>query len=188
MIIGGVAWSEYQNAQQRSAAQAVGDGILNALQQDEGAPRLTALQDISQTDGPAQTVVDFLIAAEQANAGDAQAASETFQTLARDADLPLIYRQIAQFKALGFQADTATIEDRRAGYMDLAQPGAPLRLLAQEQLALLDIEAGDVDAALSAFQSIIDDAESTPDLQQRALQVMVALGGEPDVSTSYSGN
>ncbi|MEO1464520.1 MAG: hypothetical protein AAFU82_19830, partial [Pseudomonadota bacterium] len=51
--------------------------------------------------------------------------------------------------------------------------------LAEEQLALLDIEEGNADAALSRLQTLIRDAEATPDLQQRALQVIVALGGSP---------
>ena len=77
-----------------------------------------------------------------------------------------------------------SVEDRRAGYEALIQPGVPLRLLATEQLALIDIETGDTDAAIARLKSILDDSEVTPDLQQRALQVIVALGGEPDLGAN----
>ena len=182
VIIGGVAWSEYKKAQERAAAQAVGDGLLAALSEDSPEARLKSFDQV-QTNGPqAEAVVAFLKASEQADAGDMTAAAATLQSVIDNNGLALIYRQIAQFKALGLTAETAPADERRRGYSDLAQPGSSMRLLAEEQLALIDIETGDVDAATTKLQNIIDDAESTADLQQRALQVIVALGGEPDLS------
>ena len=56
-------------------------------------------------------------------------------------------------------------------------------------LALIDIETGDTDGAIARLKTILDDSEVTPDLQQRALQVIVALGGEPDLgANSANGN
>ena len=74
------------------------------------------------------------------------------------------------------------MKDRRSGYEALSQPGNLLRLLATEQLGLIDIEAGDTAAALVVLQGIIDDSEATADLQQRSVQLMVALGAEPDLA------
>ena len=62
----------------------------------------------------------------------------------------------------------------------LAVPGKPLRLLAEEQLALLDVEAGNTDDAIARLQRIIEDSETTAGLRQRASQLIVALGGELD--------
>ena len=67
-------------------------------------------------------------------------------------------------------------------------PGVRLRLLAEEQLALLEIEAGETEAALTRFQAILNDAEATSGLQRRALQAMVALGGAPQaIETADEG-
>ena len=55
----------------------------------------------------------------------------------------------------------------------------PFRLLAEEQIAYLDIEAGDVAAATDRLNDLLTHAEATPGLQQRAVQVIVALGEEP---------
>ena len=96
--------------------------------------------------------------------------------------LPQIDRQLASFKALTLSSGLRTVEERRAGFEDLAAPGNPMRTLAEEQLALIDIEEGQKRAAIERLQSLIADAEATADLQQRALQVIVALGGEPDLS------
>ena len=97
-------------------------------------------------------------------------------------DLPPIYSQIAAFKLLVLQADTMDAGTRRQQLEALAQPGAPLALLAQEQIALLDISEGHRDEAIAGYQAILQDAGVSADLQQRALQVIVALGGTPEVS------
>ena len=55
-----------------------------------------------------------------------------------------------------------------------------MRLLAEEQLALIDIETGEIAAAIAKLQSILQDAEATTGLQERATQVIVALGGTPE--------
>jgi len=67
--------------------------------------------------------------------------------------------------------------DRRQALEAMAQPGTPLRLLAEEQLALMDVAQSDTQSAIDRYQAILNDAEVNPDLQQRALQVIVALGG-----------
>ena len=69
----------------------------------------------------------------------------------------------------------------------MANPGAPLRLLAEEQLALIDIEEGKVDAALTRLEAVRQDAEASVDLQQRATQLIVALGGKPEPMSGQQG-
>ena len=149
---------------------------------NESADRAAALAEIDLENPSAKAIVSLMTAAQQSDAGDTSGANETLQSVANTSDLPLIYRQIATFKALALSSNDLPVDERRAGYEALSQPGNPLRLLAEEQMALLDIETGDVAAALVRFQSIIDDSETTSDLQQRALQVMVALGAEPDLT------
>ena len=57
----------------------------------------------------------------------------------------------------------------------LSAPGAPYAALAQEQLALLALREGDVDGAVALFRRIEEGAATTPGLQQRASQLIVAL-------------
>jgi len=181
-IVGGAAYSEYNKAQARAQAQATGDSMLAALQLDDSAERATALALVEVENPSAGAIFSLMTASEQSSAGETVAANETLQGVANAQDLPLIYRQIASFKALGLSAADLSIQDRRAGYEALSQPGNPLRLLATEQLGLTDIEAGDIAAALVVLQGIIDDSEATADLQQRSVQLMVALGAEPDLT------
>ena len=188
-IVGGAAYSEYNKAQARAQAEATGDSMLAALQLDESAERAAALALVEVNNPSVSAIVSLMTAAEQSSAGETVLANETLQSVANAQDLPLIYRQIASFKALGLSAAELPVEERRAGYEALSQPGNPLRLLVTEQLGLIDIEAGDTAAALVVFQGIIYDSEATADLQQRSVQLMIALGAEPDLTQlTASGN
>ena len=187
LLVGGVGYSENQKRIARGQAEALGDGMLNALELDTVEARVAALQAVEAADPSAGAVLAFMTAAQQTEAGDTAGAAETLQSVANSNDLPLIYRQIATFKALGANAANLSIEERVDGYSALAQPGNGLRLLAEEQLAFIDIEQGNTDSAATRLQTILDDSEVTSDLQQRVLQVMVALGIDPDLTQVTGG-
>ncbi|MGJ8615722.1 MAG: tetratricopeptide repeat protein [Sulfitobacter sp.] len=181
LIVGGAAWSEYRKAQQRAQAEGLGDAMLAALAANDSAERVTALASIEPGAPSSAAILQLMTAAEQADAGDTAAAVDTLNALSLDGDVPAIYRQIAQFKSITLQGDTTPAADRRQALEAMAQPGNLLRLLATEQLALIDISEGDAEAAIAKYQMIISDAETTSDLQQRARQVIVALGGAPEL-------
>lgn len=186
-IVGGTAWREWSNAQAQAQAEAAGDALIAALEQADTPARIEALQAIDPASPGAGAVRDFLLAAELAADDRATEAAGLLDGIAVSPDLPLIYRQIAAFKALTLTAPDRDPADLRTAFEALAEPGLPLRLLAQEQLALLDIHAGDTDAAIARLQAILIDAEVTSDLQQRAGQAIVALGGTPEAAAGSDG-
>ena len=177
LIVGGAAFNEYRKAQAQSEAEALGDAMLDALSRNDAAARAQALTDISADTPEGAAVLALLQAGAHIDADDPEAALAALQQVENAADLPLIYRQIASFRALLLQADTLDAETRRAGFEALTAPGVPFRLLAEEQLALIDIEEGDTEAALARLRPMLVDAEATVGLQRRALQAIVALGG-----------
>lgn len=181
LIVGGAAWNEWSKAQARAKAQNAGDAILTALEADAPDARIAALKAVGETDitQGAKAVVALLQASEQGAGEDAEGAVAALETIAADTSLPAIYRQIASFKAASKPTDALSADDRRARLEALSAPGTALRLLAVEQLALLDIESGDTDAALERLQQVVVDAEVTAGLRQRASQLIVALGAEP---------
>lgn len=186
-IVGGAAWNEYSKAQATAKAQGLGDAVIAALSANDAAARADALGAITPDSTGGAAVLALLTAAADSGKGDIAAAVARLETLAAQGDLPPVYRQIAAFKALLLQADTLPVSDRRQRFEALAQPGGPLRLLALEQLALIDIAQGDTEAALARLQSIREDAEVSTDLQQRATQLMVALGADPAPLPSRQG-
>ena len=182
-LVGGAAYNEYSKAQERAKAQTAGDAILAALEADEPNARVAALeavrgQDITQG---AKAVVSLMQAAEQGAADDAAGSQAALEKIAVDGSLPEIYRQIASFKAASQSDGSLSVEDRRIRLEALSAPGTSLRLLATEQLALIDIETADTEAALEKLQGIVVDAEVTAGLRQRATQLIIALGAEPEV-------
>lgn len=182
LIVGGTSYSEYRKAQIRGKAEALGDSMIAALGADESAARAVALAEIDADSPAAKAVLRLMTAAEQSSAGEDELAAETLNAIALDGGVPEVYRQIAQFKSLTQQGDSTPLAERRQALESMANPGSPMRLLATEQLALIDVEQGDAQAAITRYQAILSDAEVTSGLQQRALQVIVALGGEPELS------
>lgn len=182
LIVGGAAFSEFRKAQAKSQAEALGDAMLAALAENADGDRPQALAAVEATNPGARAVLEMLRAGELIAAGDSAAASDALQQVAVMADVPEVYRQLAQFKALTLPDTGMSEPDRRQALEAIAVPGNPFRLLAREQLALAELDAGNRDAAMEGYQALLTDAETTPDLQQRALQVIVALGGEPELS------
>lgn len=180
LIVGGAAWNEYSKAQVRAQAEDLGDRILAALGERAASDRQSKIAEIDASDAGAKSIVTLLLAAEAQQAGDTAAAVAALDALSVDGDVPPIYRQIAAFKSLVLQTEMDSAL-RRQQFEAMAAPGMPLSLLAQEQLGLMDIQEGKTQAAIDRFQAIVQDAGVSSDLQQRALQVIVALGGTPEL-------
>lgn len=180
LLVGGAAYNEWTKAKTRASAEALGDSMLDALQLEDEAARATALSSIEAPNPAAAALVDLLAAAELADT-DAPAAASRLLGLADNPDAALIYRQIATLKAVSLADAGLSAEDRRTRLDGLALGSGLTRMLAEEQLAYLDIQDGDTDAAMDRMQQIVADANATPGLRRRATQVIVALGGElPD--------
>ncbi|MEX0278552.1 MAG: hypothetical protein AB3N19_13615 [Ruegeria sp.] len=186
-IVGGAAFNEYRKARDASQAEALGDAILSALEQNDSAARAADLEGVAAQSPGGDAVLKMLLSASQSETGSEVAAVGSLNAIAVQGDLPEIYRHIASFKALLLQSDALPASDRRQQFEALAVPGAPLRLLAEEQLALIDMSEGDTQAAIDRLQALRQDAEASFDLQQRAAQLIVALGGEPEPVAAQQG-
>ena len=187
LIVGGASFNEYRKAQTTAAAEATGDALLAALDENESSNRVVALGAATLEAPEAEVVRQFLLSAEQVNAGETAAAAASLETFLNSApETSQIYKDIAELKALVLAGDTISVDDRRARLEMLANPGTPLALIASEQIALLDIETGNKDAAIERLQGLIVDAEASAGLRQRASQLIVALGGEPETLPSLA--
>ncbi len=177
LIVGGAAWTEWQKSRHQADSRAFGDALLAAMQADDPAARQTALAGVA-AGGGRKAVLDLLQSAEALAAQDKAAALEQLAAVAADATLPEAYRQMASLKSVliaGDEMDAATRDTTLAG---LAQPGAPFRVLAMEQQALVLAEGGKTDEALALFRQILEEPDLTQGLRARVQQMIVALGGE----------
>ncbi|CAN0481096.1 unnamed protein product, partial [Laminaria digitata] len=178
LIVGGTAYREYRIASEEARAQIFGDGILAALEGEDAASRIEALAKVDAPTTGGAAVLALLTAAEEAGDDNDAEAVARLQAVAANSEIPAIYRQIASYKALTRGAGVLSVDERRTGLEALAVPGQPLRLLAEEQLALIEIETGALEAALTRLQALAEDSEATQGLRRRASQLIVALGGD----------
>lgn len=178
-IVGSAAYFEWQKARSTAAAQAIGDSVLGALEMDDAEARLTSLSAVDADGVEASAIVAMLTAREAEATGDNLAAIQALESVATNGSLPLEYGQLAALKSLMLQHETLSAEDRRLGFEALASPGAPYRMLALEQLALMAIEQGNITDAVSQLEAIRLDAETSEGLRARASQLIVALGETP---------
>ncbi|THD72667.1 hypothetical protein E7681_14685 [Thalassobius vesicularis] len=186
-IVGGAAYKEWTKAQNTAAAQKLGDDVVAALESDSAEARAAALAGVQSNSPAATALVAMLRAAQLAEAGDTQGAVALLDSVASNGEMPMIYRQVASFKSLLVQGNGLDAAERRVRLEGLMQTSVTLRLPAEEQLALLDIQEGKSADAIERLQRIIADAEVTEDLRRRASQLIVSLGGELQPA-SQSGN
>ncbi len=182
-LVGGAGYVEWTKAQDRAAAEATGDALLAALNETDMEMQAQLLTEVP-ADGADAAVVALLTAAAQQEAGDGDAALATLTALSNNLEVPQIYRDVAVFKSTLIDVEGSDPAERRQTLQSLASPGLPFRLLAQEQLALLDIADGNTDAAIETLRGIIEDAEVTRGLRDRSQTLIVALGEEPEPATS----
>jgi hypothetical protein len=95
-----------------------------------------------------------------------------------------IYRQIAAFKFLVIPNSGSSVEDRQSGLEALISSGSALRVLAEEQLALLAIELSNETEAVVRLQRLLEDSEITPSVRRRVTQMITSLGATPGEAPS----
>ena len=187
-LVGAAAWSEYSKARNQAAAQELGDALLAQLEpSDEDTDRAAAIAGLAdQAPTPeAQAILALIASAEQSGAEGAddaarEAAATRLEQLAATADLRPVYRDLALLKALMLRGDGLEPQARLTQLAPLAVPGAPYRLIAQEQMALAEISAGQTSEALDRLRAIENDASASDDIRRRVGLLITALGGRAD--------
>ena len=173
LLVGGAAFNEYRNAQERGAAEAAGDALLDALEETDPSARATAFESVT-SEGPAGAISALLEASTLEETGDVDGAASLLRAVASNGDIPEMYRDVAAIKAA--MLPTEDTEARRASLEALSQPGMPFRLLALEQLAYMQLAANETEAALTVLRQIEEDATASRGLRERVQTLMVALG------------
>lgn len=175
LLVAGTSFNEYRKAQAKSGAEAKGDAILNVLEEDEGPSRLAAFAQLPE-ELQSAPVVAMLHASEALAAEDPDAAAQLLRGVIDDPDQPQLYRDIAVLKHTIITSETTDPAARIAALAQLTVPGGAFRTLAEEQIALAELDNGDRDAALARLRALLVDTETSQGLRIRAQQLIVALG------------
>jgi hypothetical protein len=179
VLVGGAALNEWRKAAAEAEAEAAGDALLNALDDDTPEGRAAALTALELPEEAGRRAITLLMqAGALAEADDVPGAIAALAKVAEDAALPARVRDLAVLKGAILSAGESDPVERMARLAAIANPGSPYRLLALEQIALTEIETGEPGKALTTLGRILEDADVTQDLRRRVSQLIVALGGE----------
>lgn len=174
LIVGGASVNEYRKARHQAESEAFGDAVLSAMDIDDPAVRRAALAEVPAT-GSRAGLLGLLLSADPVS--DRPAALAALEAVAADQSLSPSYRDLAVLRRVLVAGADMPAAERRALLDPIAAPGRPYRAMALEQLALIQIEQGETDGALTALQALQQDQEASATLRSRVAQVIVALGG-----------
>ena len=175
LIVGGASWNEYRKSKARAAAETYGDALFDALSKDDMSARRAALSAVVTPPG-AEPLTALLTAGTEFETPETAVAA--LEELASAPETPDLYRQFAQLRMVIAGAEVIPASDRLQALSQLSQDGAPFRGLAEEQKALIQIEMGEKEAAAETLTALVQSADATQPLRDRALQLLVAIGGE----------
>ena len=179
VIVGGATYREYLKSKDTKAAQLFGTSIIDALNEKNSDDRIAKLQTINSPGENAKVVIAMLLSAELGVSEKPTMAKSSLSSLTEGSSIDAHYRELLNFKILLGSAETMSLEERVTAFEALSKPGNPFRLLAEEQIALIDLEQGKTDNAIEKISQILLDSELTAGLRNRATQMMIALGRDP---------
>ena len=179
VIVGAATYREYLKLQAATESQFFGTSIIDALNEKNAVDRISKLQKINAPSENAKAIIAMLLSAETNGNNSPDLEKSTLSGIIQNLSIDAHYRDLLNFKILLGSAGTMNLDERRTAFEALSKPGNPFRLLAEEQIVLIEIELGNTDNAIEKISQILLDAELTAGLRNRATQMMIALGKDP---------
>ena len=174
-LVGGTAYNEWSKSTAAQVAQARGDALLDALDMDDDTASIAALSEIATNEG-GDVVASFLAAG-----ADQSQAANLLGVIAANTDHPEYIRDLARLK-LATTPDAVSQDAAVLILTDLSAAGGLYRNAATEILVAIELERGNVDAAVTLLQAHIQDAQATQEQIQRMGELIVALGATPELA------
>ena len=181
VIVGAATYREYLKSQAETKAELFGTSIIDALNEKNAADRISKLQKINAPGENAKAVVAMLLSAELIGNETASLEMSSLSDAIEGLSVDTHYRDLLNFKILLKSSEIMNLDERMKAFSALSKPGNPFRLLAEEQMALIELELGNTDSAIEKISNILLDAELTAGLRNRATQMMIALGKDPEL-------
>jgi hypothetical protein len=169
-VAGWQMWTRHQHQQDAAAASrfVATQGSTNPL---------PALDQLAAA-GPQgyKTLARLRAAALRADAGDLPAALSQWNAVASDSTADPLLRDFASLMAAIRDLDHGDSGQLEARLKPLADPANPWSSLAREQLAMLDLRDGKVEAARKTLQALSIDIGAPSGLRARASALLTGLG------------
>ena len=181
VIVGAATYREYQKSQAEMEAELFGTSIIDALTEKNAADRILKLQKINAPEENARAILAMLLSAEASANESATLEMSSLSEITQSLSIDSHYRDLLNFKILLGSAEIMDLDKRITAFEALSKPGNPFRLLAEEQIALIELELGNTDDAVEKISQILLDSELTTGLRNRVTQMMIALGKDPEL-------
>jgi len=181
LIVGAATYREYLNSKAKTEAELFGTSIIDALNEKGVADRIAKLQKINAPSENAKAIVAMFLSAEATGNETAIFEMSSLSDVTERLSIDAHYRDLLNFKILLGSSEKMDFDDRIKAFEGLVQPGNAFRLLAEEQIALIELELGNIDNAIEKISQILLDAELTSGLRNRATQMLIALGKDPEL-------
>ncbi len=174
-LVGGTTYNEWSKAQLEQAAQVRGDALLDALELEDTAEQAAAFSAIARDEE------DALVAKLLAAGDETEQAADLLKSVAADDGQPGYIRDLARLKMASAEG-VLSVDEAAAILAELSEPGGIYRNVATELLVAVQLQRGDHEAALELLQAHIKDAEASSAQIQRMAELIVALGGSPELA------
>lgn len=174
LIVGGAAYREWSIARDSTAAEALGDAIISVYEL-ESSQRVDELRSVQAGSGDARAVVRMLAAEEAINAGRLDDAITSLDSILADSDTSEVYKDLAAFKSTLLRTESLAPDETIRLLEPMAAPGKTFRVLALEQIALANMDAGRYALAAQQLGELFGDAEAPASLRQRIQQILPTL-------------
>ncbi len=172
-VILGVGSAQGYKALKAKRAEAAANAYQFAIGSDDVAASLTQAM-ASLTEGY-QMLAQFRLAAAKTAEGDNDGAVADYMTLVKNKAIKPLYQQAALLLAVMNAPEGTDPKQSQEQLAVLISAPGPWQGLALEQSAALDLEKNDSDAALKKFESILGIPEISPELRQRASQMVTII-------------
>lgn len=184
LIVGGSAFNEWRKHQIEQSAQATGDALRAAMLTEDPVARAEALAPLADSDASSAVIASLARAGALLAADEKDGAAGILTELVVDPSVGEPYRSLANLQRIMILGDRLPISERLATLDTLTADGAPFRLLALEQRALVYLGQGDIEAAATDLETVLADPFVTAGLADRAQQLLVASGAPLPVAGS----
>ena len=158
--------------QQRDARSA--DVFFNAILSDDVAGTLEAAT--KELSNGYVLLAEFRLAAALAENDQAAKAEKHYLSLAERVDIQQIYRDVALLLSVMQAPDSAQVSELQLRLDPLISSASPLKGLALEQAAALDVRSGNTAAAIEKLNELVALTDIPASLRQRASQILTVLG------------
>jgi len=172
-VVAGVSLTQGYSyyTQKRDARSA--DVFFNAILSDDVSVTLEAAKE-ELSDGYV-LLAEFRLAAALAENAHAAEAEQHYLSIAARDDIQQIYRDIALLLSVMQAPESTQVSDLQARLDPLISSVSPLKGLALEQAAVLDVRRGNKAAAIEKLNELVALTDIPASLRQRASQILTVL-------------